>query len=645
MPYIMGTAGHVDHGKTSLIRALTGVDCDRLDEEKRRGITIELGFAQCRLPGPNGELSVGVVDVPGHERFVKNMVAGAAGMDFVLFVIAADEGIMPQTREHLEICSLLGLKNGLVALTKVDMVDAEWLDMVTQEVREWLAGSFLAEAPIVPVSSATKQGIPELQAALANLAASIESQRRADLFRLAVDRVFTMKGHGTVVTGTAASGSVAVGDDLLIYPTGLATKARGLQSHGATVERAFAGSRTAVNLQGLDVEDISRGQILAHPDTLFPSTRWIVRLNCLPSSPRALRHRAELHIHHMASDVPGRFYFFDRDRLEPGESCLAELRFAEPMVGVTHDSFVVRAFSPLRTVAGGTVLHPLGLDMRRRAKEFPQRLELLGKLSDTALPDAERLSALLSLAGPKGLRFNELRVLADMESKPLEKLLQQLGAKGAISCFDKDERAYVDEGTLKGLCDACLDNAAKLHAKEPLKPGFARQQIAAGWSADSPPKLVHTVLERLIKAGSLAAEGDILRLSSHRVTLAADQNALRDALLKIYCEAGSAPPNLNDVLDELKLSAKEAAPMLQHLQKNRELVKINEAIFYAPEAFDKIKEALIRWFDDHDSVDLAAFKTLSGDLSRKYLIPLLEYFDKEKITMRVGDVRALRGKQ
>jgi selenocysteine-specific elongation factor len=636
----MGTAGHVDHGKTSLVKALTGVDCDRLAEEKRRGITIELGFAQCCLPGG---LQVGVVDVPGHERFVKNMVAGAAGMDFVLLVIAADEGIMPQTREHLEICALLGLKHGVVALTKIDTVDAEWAEMAEAEIRSWLAGGFLENAPVIPVSSTSGQGIDRLRDELAKLAQSIAPHRRTDLFRLPVDRVFTMKGHGTVVTGTVVSGQICVGDDLAIYPKGTTTKARGVQSHGSRVDCGHAGSRAAVNVQGLDVGDIARGGVLAHPGALFPSKRWDVLLSCLAGSPRALRSRTELRIHHMASDVLGRFYFSDRDKLEPGQSCLAELRFSEPMTCVANDAFVVRAFSPLRTVGGGIVVHPLAYGLHRKSPDFGERINQLASLA--RMGDEEKILTLLSLAGGKGLCFAELRVFADIESKQLEKTLQQLGAKGKAVCFDRDERAYVHERALQCLSEACLASAADLHKKEPLKPGFARAALASGWSRNCPAKLVHAVFERLLKSGRLVSEGETLRLAEHRVTLAADQDALRTALLKIYADAGFSPPNVGEVLEGLKVGDRQAAPVLQMLQAGRELVKVSEALYFAPQSVDALKAALLAWFREHETLDLAEFKAVTNGLSRKYLVPLLEYFDRERLTMRVGDKRRLRGKQ
>lgn len=434
MAIVMGTAGHIDHGKTSLVRKLTGIDCDRLEEEKRRGITIELGFAFCDLPG-GGRL--GIVDVPGHEKFVKNMVAGASGIDFVMLVVAADEGVMPQTREHLEICSLLGIKHGLVAVTKIDMVDPELLELAVEDISEFLKGTFLEGAPLFPVSSQTGEGVDKLRDYIVKQEKELAPRRRTDLFRLPVDRVFTLKGHGTIVTGTMISGSVKVGDALELLPKKLATRARSLQSHGESVEVAESGHRTAVNLQGLDVADVERGDVLALPGTLFPSDRWLVRLTCLGSSPRALRHRAEIHFHHEAREIAARLYFLDRDKLGPGETALCEVRLDEPLVGVFGDHCVVRAFSPLRTVAGGVVLDPISAGLRRR-DATPDRVASLLGLEDAS--DEDRVRMQIELAGNRGANLAQLSVLTNLDSKRLDKVLQALSGKGKIFCFDREEK-------------------------------------------------------------------------------------------------------------------------------------------------------------------------------------------------------------
>ncbi len=639
MPVVMGTAGHIDHGKTSLVRALTGTDCDRLEEEKRRGITIELGFAFLELPGGR---RLSVVDVPGHERFVKNMVAGAQGIDFVTLVIAADEGVMPQTREHLEICALLGINRGLVALTKIDMVDADWLALVTEDVRNFLRGTFLEEAAVFPVSAHTGQGLEDLKAALDVMEREFTPRRRNDLARLPIDRVFTMRGHGTVVTGTLLSGALKVGDDVKLYPSGRLSKARGLQSHGKATELAPAGYRTAVNLQNLEVTDVDRGEQLARPGDLFPAMSWLVELSCLKSSPRALRNRTEVHFHHCTRETQARLYLPDREKLEPGATAVCELRFSEPMVGVFGDRCVLRSFSPLRTVAGGMLIQPMGLELRRKDKNFARRLELLAGLSRVE-PEAALL-AHLELYGLAGASFAALRVLLNLESGQLDKLLQTLGSRGLLFCVDKEERIYLKAEAVAELQDSCLDFVREFHRLDPMKPGLGRGELASGWGRELPPKLTHFVLERLLKQGSLASEGDVLRLAGHTVSLASDQEGLRRAILEAHAKAGLAPPNMKDVLEQLKVSQKSVLPLLKILQDSGELLRVADGLYYHGPALREIMERVTRWFDSHDDLDPAGLKEITG-LSRKYLIALLEYFDQERLTIRVGDKRLLRAKQ
>lgn len=641
MAIILGTAGHIDHGKTTLVRALTGIDCDRLGEEKRRGITIELGFAYCDLPDGR---RLGVVDVPGHEKFVKNMVAGASGIDLVMLVIAADEGVMPQTREHLEICTLLGIRHGCVALTKVDAVDEAWLELAREDVSAFLAGTFLEDAPIFPVSAVSGEGLDALRGWLAEQEKSLVPRRRSDLFRLPVDRVFTMKGHGTVVTGTMISGTIRVGEALTLYPDGQSTKARGVQSHGETVEEALAGKRTAINLHGLDVEDVNRGDVLARPGTLFPSTRWLVRLRCLSSSPRALRHRSEMHFHHGSREISARLYFLDRDRLAPGEEGLCEARFTEPMVGVFGDRCVVRAFSPLRTVAGGELLHPLPFAPTRRDVDptrYPNRIARLLALPEA--DEAERVRLHVELAGSHGVSQAELSVLTNLDSRRLDKTLQTLSGK-EVFCFDRDDKAYVSAGTVEALLARCLEQAAAFHRREPLKPGMARAALASGWGRRLSPRLIHFVIERLLRSGELVAEGEVLRLASHAVSLASDEAALRQSILDMYAKAGFTPPNFKEALEALGADSKQATGVFKLLSDEGVLVRISkDGLYYHAPALEELKARMRTWFVDHDDLDPAGFRELSGGLSRKFTIALLEYFDKERITIRVGDKRQLRG--
>lgn len=639
MPVIMGTAGHIDHGKTTLIKALTGIDCDRLAEEKKRGITIELGFAFLDLPGG---ARLGIIDVPGHERFVKNMVAGAAGIDFVTLVIAADEGVMPQTREHLDICALLGVTAGVVALTKTDMVDADWLAMVTEDVKNELAGTFLAEAPIFPVSAHTGEGLPELRAALADLAASFAPRRRSDLARLPIDRVFTLKGHGTVVTGTLIAGSFKVGDEVRLFPSDKRSKIRSLQSHGEPVEVSPAGRRTAVNLTGLEVDDIERGEVLARPGTLFPDLSWEVALSCLPSAPRAIKHRTEVHFHHGTREVLARVHLLDRDKLEPGQTAVCQIRFPEPLAGVHGDRVVVRSGVPLRTMAGGRVVSP----MSRKVKRFAE--PAMAELAALAAASGPELVALqLARAGEEGLGFARLMTLTDLESKALDKALLAMCDQGEAALTDREGREgrhFVHGAVVRQLSEALLAAVADYHKREPLKLGLSRGELASTWGKALAPKLFHFVVERQLRAGKLATDQDVLRLAAHKVSLASDQAKLRAALLAAYQAGGLAPPNVKDILEPLGLTFKEALPVYKVLMAEGLLVKAQENMYFCAAAVASLIEKVRAYFAA-GATDMGPteFRELTG-LSRKFLIALLEYLDKEKITVRVGDKRQLRAR-
>ncbi len=637
MAVIMGTAGHIDHGKTSLVRALTGIDCDRLGEEKRRGITIELGFAHADLPDGT---RMGIVDMPGHERFVRTMVAGASGIDFVLLVIAADEGVMPQTREHLEICTLLGVKHGLVALTKTDMVDEEMLELAREDVADFLKGTFLEGAPIFPVSSMTGEGMDALRAAIVEQSRR-QPRRRSDLFRLPVDRVFSLKGHGTVVTGTLVSGSAKTGDEIELLPGGKKSHVRSIQNHGQSVELAEAGHRISLNLHGLSVEDISRGDVVTHVGAMRESKRWIVELTCLESSPRGLRHRKEVHFHHSARELSARLYFYDRERLEPGQTALVEVHFSEPVAGVFADRCIVRSFSPLRTVAGGSVLYPLDSAPRRSKIGSDMQKRLL------ALPetdDAGRIAVQLELAGRLGAPLAELSLLTDIAAKSLEKQLQSMSGRGLAFCWDKETKSWISAAALEALSARALDAVESFHKKNPLQPGMAKGVVLAGMGRDVPSRLAHHVLEKLLRGGRLAVDGDILRLPGHKVSLADDQQALREALLKAHRATPLVPPNHTELFAELGITSKQAQPIFKLLTSDGSLVKIKEDLYFLGDIMEELRAKVRAWFDDHEEISPGDFRDITT-ISRKNGVALLEHFDKEQITMRVGDRRVLRGRR
>lgn len=660
MPVVMGTAGHIDHGKTTLIKALTGVDCDRLDEEKRRGITIELGFAELRLAGAtaaNGadsrERSISVIDVPGHERFVHTMVAGASGIDFVLMVIAADEGVMPQTREHLEICSLLGIRRGVVAVTKIDAVDADFLALALEDVAAFLKGSFLEGAAVIPTSAQTGQGLDTLMRVLAEMEAAFAPARSQDLLRIPVDRIFTLHGHGTVATGTMIAGRLKLGDTVQVYPGPRQSKVRGLQNHWGKVEEAQAGRRTAVNLPDLAVEEIRKGDVISRPGALFPGKRWLAWVSCLAASPKALRNRAEIHLHHGSREMQARLYFPDREALAPGEACVAEIRLPEEAVSVFGDRLVFRSFSPLQTVGGGVVLNPLGISTRKREAGFAERLAKMRELTPLAyLPGEQSAKDLENLiltqlvctrTAINGISFNCLQVLANLDSRVLEKILSGLMAEQRVVCFDKTQKVYVAAALVAPLAAACREAAAAHHQKFPEKQGINRNELLSGWGKDLPPKLAHYLLEQLVKKGELEAQGEYLRLPSHEAAFSQDQAPLGQALLRAFQDAGWAPPAVGALLEELQVTAKQAMPLLAALRSDGKLIRVTEDIWYAAEHLGAIEQAVRDWFKEHETLDIAAMKSIT-DLSRKHMIPLLEYFDAQKITMRTGDVRVLRNK-
>lgn len=636
----MGTAGHIDHGKTTLVKALTGMDTDRLVEEKKRGITIELGFAFLDLEGQR----LSIVDVPGHEKFVKNMVAGATGIDFVVLVIAADEGVMPQTREHVEICQLLGISSGLVALTKCDMVDEDWLELVQEDISAFLADTFLAEAAMFPVSAHTGQGMDALKAALAEQMAAFAPTKRPDLARLPIDRVFTLKGHGTVATGTLIAGELRQGEDVRLYPGARTTKIRGLQSHGESVEVAPAGRRTAVNCAGLEVADITRGDVVARPEQLFPEMAWDVELTCLASTPKTLKHRLEVHFHHGARETQARIHLFDRDKLAPGETCICQVRFTEPMVGVYGDRLVLRSLAPLRTVAGGRVLNPLARPRPFKVRRFND--EDLAQLAPLLADDPSGLLLTqLTMAGAKGRTLAELKVASNLDTKELEHAVQQLAGKQAVFLFDKETRRYVAGDVLRALATATLAFVKAFHEREPMKAGLSRGALAKAWPSGTPAKLGHLVVERLLKEQALETDGDVIKQAGFTVSMASDVAGFSQVIMEAYQAGELAPPNLKDVLEPLGVSVKQAQPVLAMLQDQGKLVKVKEDMFFHAPALTGLVATVQAWFQDpahpRDEMGPDNFRELTG-LTRKHLIPLLEWLDKEKVTVRVGDKRRLR---
>ncbi len=652
---IIGTAGHIDHGKTTLVKALTGTDTDRLKEEKERGITIELGFAKLDLPSG---VSVGVVDVPGHERFVKNMVAGVAGVDLVALVIAADEGVMPQTKEHLEICQLLGVKHGLVVLTKADMVDEEWLELVREDVKDFLKGTFLEESPVIPVSAVTGQGLDGLLKELDKIIANIPGRQVKGPFRLPVDRSFVMKGFGTVVTGTAISGTASVGDEVTIYPPGHESRIRNIQIHGKESNTTVPGLRTALNLQGISKEMVQRGMVVALPSSLQPSYLLDLEFYYLKSAAKPLKHRAPVRLHVGTAEVIGRV-LLRQDEIEPGTMNYCQIKLEEPVAVLPGDRYVIRSYSPIRTIGGGRILNPLPRKRKRHKEWMWQELERLAK----AEPD-EVIEIHLKNAGYRGLSKAELAIRTGFYGKTLKKLLDSLLSSGKIIKFDAEDR-FVSMKVLEDLMERTISILKEYHQANPLVEAMPKEELksklfpitATGRpvvphgvdvSSKAPiQKLFNKILEGLSRKGKIASDKDSVRLSTHKIKLKGEEERIKSKLEKIFKEAGLLPPSMDEAIEKAvgpNGDKEQAKQFFLLLVREGKLVKVKDGIFYHPDALEEIKQRVIDYLNKNQEMSVPEFRNLCGGLSRKFMIPLLEYLDSKKVTIRIGDKRRLRSK-
>jgi selenocysteine-specific elongation factor len=628
---ILGTAGHIDHGKTSLVRALTGIDTDRLKEEKERGITIELGFAYLDLP--NGQ-RLGIIDVPGHERFIKNMVAGASTIDMVALIIAADEGVMPQTKEHLDICTLLGIKKGLVALTKIDMVEEDWLDLVTEDIREFLKGTFLDGAPILPVSSTTGQGVPEFIAILEKLAAEVEERSAAGIFRLPIDRVFTMKGFGTVITGTAISGALSIGDAVTIYPQEIPAKVRGIQVHNQDTEQVRAGLRTAINLQGIEKTIVNRGDVVAAAQSLRPTILLDARLRLLRSAERPLKHRAQVRFHTGTAEILARVLLLDAEELKPGEAGLAQIRLEEPIVILPGDLAVLRSYSPVHTIGGAQILNIIPGKHKRFLAEVSDQIRIF----ETG-GEADKVALQVKLAGAQGISRQYLgRVLA-VPPKKLDDLLKELLTQRVLIQWDKENRLLLHQEELAKLVRAIEEELRGYHRANPLKPGLLKEELKSRLPQIREAKLFNFILNQLADKKVLVQEKELVRLQEHKVELKEDQQAARDAIEKIYLKSGLEPPYFKDLVE--KFPKGNPREMLELMVKEGKMVKVKEELYFHREAIEGLKKRLVQWLREKKEITTPEFKDMTRT-TRKYTIPLLEYFDAHQVTIRVEDKRILR---
>ena len=633
--FVLGTAGHVDHGKTALIKAITGVDTDRLKEEKQRGITIELGFASLTLP--SGQ-TLGIVDVPGHEKFIKNMVSGAAGIDLVMMVIAADEGIMPQTEEHLNICSLLGISRGIIALTKIDLVEKDWLNLVQAEITNFLQGTFLEGAPIVPVSAIKQEGLTDLIKELDAVTGQITEKTDDGIFRLPVDRVFTMKGFGTVVTGTLVSDHIKTGDEIQILPENITARIRGIQVHNQAVEEAWAGQRTAINLQGTEKSAINRGDVLVRPQTVWPSQRLDVFVEFLASNSKSLKNRTLVRLHTGTSEIIARIILLEKDELAPGQKEFAQLVLSDKDVVVSGDHFVLRSYSPMTTIGGGQIIDPLPAKHKRLNNKIIEELNLLQKG-----PLTEKIPVILERAGFTGINLRCLSFRLGINAKKIREALEILFSGKKAFLLDKDNTTVISANFFHQFEELIIKNITAYHKKNPLKEGISREELKASSGNFVSPKLFNIVMNSLDKKGTVVSDKDNVRLAGHQVEFSGELDSLRREITGIYKDTGLTPSSLTEVMNKFKNQKTKVQSIIKLMLKEGDLIQINEELCFARETLEKLRNNYKAQLIKDGKATPASFKDLTG-LSRKYVIPLMEYFDMDKLTVRVGDHRILREK-
>ncbi len=627
---IVGTAGHIDHGKSTLIEALTGTHPDRLEEEKRRGITIDLGFAFLEEEG----VRYGFVDVPGHERFVKNMLAGASGIDLVLLVIAADELIKPQTREHFDICRLLGVRRGVIALTKSDLADSDTRELARLEIEEFIKGTFLASAPIVEVSAKTRLGLGELKAALRDAAREVSAKDTARYFRLPIDRSFAVKGFGSVATGTLFSGHVSIGDEVELLPAGKLLRVRGLQTGGKSVERAEAGQRTAVNLAGIEHTAIQRGMVLSTRGRLRTTRRVDVRLELLPGV-STLKHRSRVHFHAGTLETVGEVYLQESRELPPGGRALAQIRLQDDAVLVRGDRFIVRQFSPVVTIGGGAVLDPLA---RRTSARDTGRTKFLEMLEEGS---REEMLQAMAERNILGITAEEIIVRTGWVESELQSAARVLSEKGLLRVVSSEPLIVMSEAVFSEIGKKLLAKVERFHKENPLLPGITREELKASLGRRVRPETFSAALQMLAEQKKLSAQGEFVKKPGAEITLTAEEVRAKEQITQTFAKAGLAVPSVKEVLAQLKMETARAEKLLQILLREKALVRVSADLIFHYAALDGLAGMLAQYKKSKgERISVPAFKELTG-ITRKYAIPLLEHLDRQRLTRRAGDERVI----
>ena len=630
---IIGTAGHIDHGKTTLIKALTGRNTDRLKEEQRRGISIELGFTYFDLPDGR---RAGIIDVPGHERFIKNMLAGVGGMDMVLLVVAADEGIMPQTIEHLNILDLIGVKNGIVVITKADMVDQDWLDMVTEDVKDRIKGTILENAPVIPVSSVTGEGIDSLVKAICEMTAVIEDKNYDTIFRLNVDRAFSIAGFGTIVTGTLISGKVEEGQRVCIYPAGIESRIRNLQVHDRDVEVAYAGQRLALNLAGIKRDQVERGDVIAPVGAFSPTMMLDCRLRLVRDTEWTLENRDRLRLHIGTKEILCRAVLLDRESLGPGEECYVQLRLEEETVALRGDRFVIRSYSPMETIGGGVVLEPNPPKRKRFNRETIEELRL--KESGSPIEVLEKVINLNSGSFPD---MHDLVKLSGKSEEELEPMLEKLIEKGAVRTFQSGgQGVYMHREYYSNLLSKAGSILREYHRRYPLRSGMPPEELRSRLFGSRKGTFTDEILTSMEKDGVISINPRAVSLCGFVIQLTPAQQEMKQYILDLLERGGYSPPGESEIINQASYRKDEMEEVLDMLVESGEIKRIGEDMVFLAEFFESAVDTAIQHIKKDGSINLATLRDLLGT-SRKYAMALLEEMDRERITKRVGDNRVL----
>jgi selenocysteine-specific elongation factor len=620
MPFvILGTAGHVDHGKSAIIKTLTGTDPDRLKEEKERGITIDLGFANLEY---SDGLTVGIVDVPGHEKLVRNMLAGAGGIDIVLFVVAADEGIMPQTKEHLAICNLLKIKAGLIAITKTDLVEEEQVQLLSEKIKQYVKGTFLENAEIIPVSSKTGKNIELLREKIKEIGLKTPRKIAEGIFRLPIDRVFTLKGFGTVVTGTAISGEISVDEAVEILPAVIRSKARGLHSHGKSISKASAGQRVAINLTGIEKENLKRGDVVVLPGRFQPTKILDAKIELLKNAP-ILKNKGLVHFHSGTSEVIARVILYDRNELKAGEGCYCQLRLMEPIVAMSGDRYIIRRFSPVDTIGGGEILDP-----------SPKKRKKLDGLDDLKIFDKgtldEKIEMKVTKSHIKGIPVSSIEGWINIDVSSINESIKTFISKGIIARF---EDILLHKSVINELKDKINKILTEFHKLNPLKSGFSKEEVR------SVLKIDHKIFNAFINSISdIVIDKDIIRLPDFKISLSDADEIMKKQIVMLLEQNHFQPPLKDDLITNLSIPRKQLEDILKILLKEGIIIRINDSLYLTAVNYKKMIEFLKCFFAEKKEMSVSEFRDMIGT-SRKYAVPYLEHLDAVKVTIRTGDVR------